>query len=301
VKYACIARHRGEFAVRLMCRALDVSPSGFYAAARRAPSARAVVDEQLGVAIRVAHRASRRTYGSPRVHAELRAHGLRCGRKRVARLMREAGLVAKRRRRQRPRTTESRHTHAVAPNVLDRRFTVAEIGAPDRVWAADITYLPAREGWLYLAAVLDLGTRRVVGWSTRATLGRELALEALQMALEHRRPGPGVLHHSDRGSQYASGDYQALLAQHGMTCSMSKKGDCFDNAVAESLFATLETELVAEADWHTRAEARAAVFDYAVFDYIEVWYNRQRRHSSLGYLSPAAYEQQLRGRQARAA
>ena len=288
MRYACIRAHRGEFPVALMCRVLAVSRSGFYAARHRPRSARARADERLRLAVRVVHRRSRRTYGSPRVHAELEATGIRVSRERIARLMRCDRLRAKQRRRRRTGTTSSAsHPGRVAPNVLDRRFAVARIAAPDRVWAADLTYLPTREGWLYLAVVLDLASRRVVGWAMRSTLERGLTLEALTMALVQRRPGPGVLHHSDRGSQYACGAYQTLLTQHGMQCSMSNKGDCFDNAVAESFFATLKTELVEDTDWRTRGEARAAVFEY-----LEVWYNRQRRHSSLGYLSPAEYEQQ---------
>jgi len=294
VKYGCIAEHRDRFDVALMCRLLRVSRGGYYGwRARQAAgrsTRRAAADAALTDEIREVHRASRRTYGSPRVHAELRARGQPVARKRVARLMQAAGLVARRRRR-RVRTTDSAHAHPVAANVLDRQFGVAPQAAADRawpsVWVGDITYLPTREGWLYLAVVLDLGSRRVIGWSMRHTLERGLALDALTMAITARQPGPGVLQHTDRGSQYASGDYQALLAAHGMTCSMSRKGDCYDNAVAESFFATLKAELVEEADWPTREAARAAVFEY-----IEVWYNRQRRHSSLGYLSPLQYEEQ---------
>ncbi len=268
-----------------MCRVLAVSKAGYYAWRDRPASAHAVADQRLRVEIKAVHAKSRRTYGSPRVQAELRSQGIRCSRTRVARLMRAEGLRGTRRRRRRPATTDSSHAYPAAPNVLARRFSIAAIAEPDRIWAGDITYLPTREGWLYLAVVLDMFSRRVIGWSMRSTLGRDLTLEALRMALEQRHPTPGVLHHSDRGSQYACGDYRALLAAHQMTCSMSKRGDCFDNAVAESFFATLETELVDDADWHTRTEARAAVFEY-----IEVWYNRQRRHSSLGYVSPAEYE-----------
>ena len=285
-RHACIARHRAQYDVALMCRVLGVSRSGFYAAQRRRPSARAEADERLEVEIRVVHKASRRTYGSPRVHAQLRGQGVACGRKRVARLMRAAALVGRRRRRGRT-TTDSRHAHPVAANVLDRQFDVPAMAGCDRVWAGDITYLATREGWLYLAVVLDLASRRVIGWAMRHTLERGLTLDALRMALASRRPGPGVLHHSDRGSQYACGDYQALLAAHGMACSMSRRGDCWDNAVVESFFATLKTELVEDADWATREEARAAVFEW-----IEVWYNRARLHSSLGYRSPAEYEAQ---------
>jgi putative transposase len=284
VRHACIRRHEGAYTVALMCRVLRVSRAGYYAWRRRVPAARVVADAALTTAIEVVHTTSRCTYGSPRVHAELRAQGTRVGRKRIARLMRRAGLVARPRRRF-VVTTASTHAHPIAANQLDRQFAVGVIGGPDRVWASDLTYLPTREGWLYLAVVLDLGSRRVVGWAMRHTLEQGVTLEALAMALAHRRPGRGVLHHSDRGSQYAAGAYRAELAAHGMGCSMSRTGDCWDNAVAESFFATLKTELVAGAHWPTREAARAAVFEY-----IEVWYNRQRRHSSLGYVPPAVYE-----------
>ena len=197
MKHACIARHVGQYPVRLMCRVLDVTPSGFYAAQRRQPAARAIADALLTVEITAIHRESRRTYGSPRVHRELRAQATRCGKKRVARLMRAAGLHSKRPRRFRV-TTQSAHPHPVAPNVLDRQFAVAQ---PNRVWAADITYLPTREGWLYLAVLLDLCSRRVVGWALRSTLDRELVLAAFHRAVTTRRPGRDLLHHSDRGSQ----------------------------------------------------------------------------------------------------
>jgi transposase InsO family protein len=200
--------------------------------------------------------------------------------------MREAGVQARRRRRGR-RTTDSRHGEPVAANVLARQFGVETVAARDRVWAGDITYVPTREGWLYLAVLLDLASRRVIGWALRHTLERGLTLDALRMALAHRQPAPGVVHHSDRGSQYACGEYRALLAAFGLTGSMSRTGDCWDNAVVESFFATLKTELVEGADWATREAARAAIFEY-----IEVWYNRQRLHSSLGYRSPAQYERE---------
>jgi putative transposase len=284
VRHRCIWRHEGAYAVALMCRVLQVARAGYYAWRRRPTTARTEADAALTAAIQAVHTRSRRTYGSPRVHVELRAQGTRVGRKRVARLMRCAGLVARPRRRF-VVTTASAHPHPVAENVLARQFAVPLIAGPDRVWAGDITYLPTREGWLYLAVVLDLGSRRVIGWAMRHTLERGLTLDALTMALAQRQPGAGVLHHSDRGTQYACGEYRAQLDAHGLVCSMSKKGDCYDNAVAESFFATLKTELVAEADWPTRELARAAVFEY-----IEVWYNRQRRHSSLGYVPPAVYE-----------
>jgi putative transposase len=286
VRYACIHRHSGVYTVALMCRVLRVSRAGYYAWQRRPPSARARANDQLLMAIRVAHQQSRARYGSPRITRELWAQGHRCSEARVARLMRGAGLAAKRRRRFRV-TTTSRHGEPIAPNVLARHFAVATV---DRVWASDITYVPTQEGWLYLAVVLDLASRRVIGWAMRSTLERGLTLAALRMALAHRQPTPGVLHHSDRGSQYACGEYQALLARAGMMCSMSRKGDCWDNAVVESFFATLKTELVDDARWATRETARTALFEY-----IELWYNRARRHSSLGYRSPVQYEvEQLR-------
>lgn len=276
--------------MRLMCRMLDVSPSGFYASARRAPSQRATTDQRLTLHVRAAHARSARRYGAPRIHRELRDAGLRCGRKRVARLMREDGLRAKRVHAFR-RTTQSDHAHPVADNALARQFDVRAIGAVNRVWAADITYVPTREGWLYLAVVLDLFSRRVVGWATSARLETPLATSALQMAFARRRLDPDrlllhpLVHHSDRGSQYASTDYRAHLAVHGVTCSMSRKGNCWDNAVAESFFATLKTELVHGAAWHSRVEATGALADY-----VDRWYNHVRRHSTLGYMSPVQYE-----------
>jgi len=287
VKYACIARHRGEFPVRLMCRVLGVSSSGFYAAQQRPPSARARRDEELRPHIHGAFARSRRRYGAPRIHVDLQEADERVGRKRVARLMREDGLVARSRRRW-VQTTDSAHAGPIAPNRLDRQFAVDQVAGPDQVWVSDLTYVPTRAGWLFLAVILDLATRRVVGWAMGATLEATLPLAALQMALTTRRPGAGLLHHSDRGSQYASTDYQALLTAHGLVASMSRKGNCWDNAVAESFFATLELELIQGADWVTRDEARREIFEF-----IEVWYNRQRRHSSLGYRSPAQYEAAL--------
>lgn len=288
MKYAAIQAHRKEFPLALMCRVLGVSRAGFYAQRKRGPSARAKRDEELRAQIRTAHYQSRRTYGSPRVHAELQAAGERCGRKRVARLMREEGLRVKVRRRSRPQTTDSRHSHPVAENVLARRFAVTEIAATNRVWAGDITYVPTREGWLYLAVILDLASRRVVGWAMGQTLEASLAISALQMAVAARYPASGLLHHSDRGVQYAACSYQVVLARCQMVQSMSRRANCYDKAVVESFFATLEWELIERSDWQTRDEARLAIFEY-----IECWDNQKRRHSSLGYLSPVAYEQQL--------
>jgi putative transposase len=227
------------------------------------------------------HAESRGRYGSPRVHRELVAKGLTVSKHRVARLMRENGLRGKRRRKFR-HTTDSDHALPVAPNTLARDFTA---DAPNEAWVTDITYIPTREGWLYLAAIIDLFSRRVVGWSMSDRITRQLTLDALTMALAARTPAVGLLHHSDRGSQYASADYRAALDAAHIECSMSRKGNCWDNAVAESFFATLKTELVHDADWCTRAEARSAIFEY-----LEIFYNRRRRHSSIGYVSPEEFE-----------
>ncbi|CAN5841620.1 hypothetical protein BH11GEM2_BH11GEM2_35280 [soil metagenome] len=282
-----ITRHRDAFQVRLMCRVLEVSPAGYYASVRRPASWHAVVDEVLMAHVRIAHAESGETYGAPRVQQELQADGLPVSTKRVARLMREDGLAARRPKGRRVSTTDSNHGELIAPNLVARQFDVKDVGV-NRVWVADITYVPTREGWLYLATVLDLGSRRCVGWAMRETMEVDLALSALRMAWEARRPAPGLIHHSDRGSQYASGAYRAELTAYGMLASMSRKGDCYDNAVAESFFATLEFELIMPSDWATKEDARRAIFRY-----IETWYNRKRRHSTLGYVSPTEYEQQL--------
>jgi len=271
-----------------MCRLLAVSRAGFYAAERRLPSVRAQRNESLRAVIGAIHETSRATYGSPRIHRELRASGQPLGRNRVARLMREAGLRAKASRRYRPRTTNSNHGYGVTENVLRRRFSVKETGGTNRAWCGDITYIRTREGWLYLAVLLDLGSRMVVGWAMHDSLAVDLSLDALRMALTRRRPKKGLLHHTDRGVQYAAIDYRELLAVHQLTASMSRRANCYDNAVAESFFATLKRELLDRQEWPTRAAVRSAIFEY-----IEIWYNRQRRHSSLDYLSPLQYEQRL--------
>ena len=287
MKFACIQLHVREFEVRLMCRVLSVSPSGFYAWQKRSPSFRTVVDQRLKLHIRAVHEEAKQRYGAVKVHQELKGSGICCGKNRVARLMRLEGLRSKRVPRFRV-TTQSDHRRAVAPNHLDRKFSLAENPGRDRTWAADMTFVPTREGWLYLAVVLDLASRRVIGWSIDRVLDCSLPQSALEMALKHRRPRPGGLHHSDRGGQYASLEYQRVLAGHGMRASMSRTGDCWDNAVVESFFATLKTELVFDAKWHTRAEARTSLVEF-----IEVWYNRKRRHQSLGYRSPAQYETEV--------
>jgi transposase InsO family protein len=282
MRFSFIAAEKAAFPVRLLCRTLQVSRAGFYAWQARPPAPRARADARLGHEIGAIHAESRQRYGSPRIHAELAARGYRTSRKGVARLMRSRGLAARRRRRFRV-TTESRHSLPIAPNVLARQF---ERAAPDQAWVTDLTYIATGEGWLYLAVILDLCSRFAVGWAISERLTDALTLNALGMALARRRPPQGLLHHSDRGSQYASGDYQKVLAQHGIVCSMSRRGDCWDNAVAESFFATLKVELVHDAAWATRATARTELFDY-----LERFYNGQRRHSALGYLSPRAFEQ----------
>ena len=287
MRCAVIARHRREFTVRLMCHVLEVSVAGFYAYLKRPPSFRALMDEVLMAHVRIAFADSNGTYGAPRVLRDLQEAGLPTSQKRVARLMREDGLVARPKKRRRVVTTNSNHSDPIAPNLLGRRFDVNGVTI-NRVWIGDITHLPTREGPLYLATVLDLDSRRCIGWAMRDTMEVELVLSALRMACDARHPAPGVIFHSDRGSQYASSEYRTELAAHGMIASMSGTGDCYDNAVAESFFATLEFELLQKTDWDTREDARRAIFRY-----IETWYNRKRRHSTLGYVSPAVYEEQL--------
>ena len=274
----------------LMCRVLSVTPGGYYAWRRRERSARAIEDVRLAVQIQALFRKFKRRYGSPRIHDELRDLGVRTSRKRVERLMQEAELRARRKRRY-VVTTHSKHDEPIAPNLLDRRFAVEDV-EPDQVWVSDITYVPTAEGWLFLAVVLDLASRRIVGWSTSKTVDTALTLSALHRALNWRQPTAGLVHHSDRGVQYAAAAYRAVLTRHGMRASMSRKGDCWDNAVVESFFATLEWELIEDAAWQTRAEAHSAIAHY-----IEIFYNRIRKHSSLGKLSPAVYEERLMNRQ----
>ena len=292
MKYASIARHRAEYPVRLMCRVLAVSPAGFYAAQRRAPSRRAHTDAVLRVHVRAHHAASAGTYGAPRLARALRTAGVPCGRHRAARLLRAEGLQGVATRRFRVTTTVADRAHPHAPNTLARQFAVGTTpDALDRRWAADVTYLPTRAGWCYLAVVLDVASRRVVGWAMGPTLAVELPLAALTMARQTRRPLLGALHHSDQGRQYSSAGYRAALAAAGLTASMSRRGDCWDNAVVESFFATLKTELIARHAWRTRADVQRAVFRY-----LEGWYNPHRLHSALGYQSPAQYEATLLAR-----
>jgi len=269
--------------VRLLCRVLKVARSSFYDwMADRKPMSK-VGNASLSVHVRAIHRRSRGTYGSPRIHAELKSEGHRVGRHRVARLMREMGLSGTPKRRFRVTTTRSKHTMPVAENVLQRDF---HVDVPNRVWVGDITYLSTAAGFVYLSVLLDLYSRKVVGWSLASHMHTELCMNALNQAITTRSPGPGLLHHSDRGSQYTSGAYQGALAAISARPSMSRKGDCWDNAVAESFFGTLEQELVRSSPrWADEAEARKAVGDY-----IHRFYNAQRRHSTLGYLSPVDFE-----------
>jgi len=285
VKFAFIEDKKVAFPVEPMCRLLGVSSSGFYAWQKRPASDRAKADARLAVEVVAAHKRSRATYGSPRVHAELRARGVRVGRKRVERLMREQGIQARRKRRFR-RTTDSNHANPVAPNVLARRF---EPVAPNTVWVTDVTYVWTDEGWLYLAVMLDLFARRVVSWATSVVNDTALALAALDAALIARRPPEGLVHHSDRGSPYASADYRAALKRRGIVASMSRTGDCWDNSVAESFFATIKAELIDAERFCSRAAATASIADY-----IERFYNPQRRHSYLGFLSPIEFELKAR-------
>jgi putative transposase len=286
MRFAFVAAERASHAVAMLCRVIGASVGGFYAwlgraAARedRAKQRAALLDD-----IRRVFEGSQRRYGSRRVHAALRAEGNPSGRHRVARLMYESGISARRGKRRRPVTTDSRHDHPVVPNLLAQDFVATE---PDTVWLADVSYIPTGEGWLYLAAIKDMATREIIGWSMAGHLRAELCEQALLMALRRRQPAPGLIHHSDRGVQYASEPYRILLARHGITPSMSRKGNCLDNAPMESFFASLKTELVHGARFATRREAKAALFEY-----MEVFYNRQRLHSGIGYRTPAqAYEQ----------
>ncbi len=277
-----IEEHRNEFDITIMCRVLNVSRSGYYAWRQRRPSAREMADKELLAQIEEIFAESGQTYGSPRVYIELKADGIACGRKRVERLMRENGLVAVGTRKKRVKTTDSEHSLPVAPNLLERDFTAER---PNEKWVTDITYIATNEGWLYLAVVMDLFSRRIVGWAMRADMTAQLVVDALQMATANRRPPAGLLHHSDRGSQYCSHFYQQQLAQYQMVVSMSRKGDCYDNAAIESFFGTLKSERVDRQIYATRAEARRDIFAY-----IEGFYNRKRRHSTLGYVSPLEFE-----------
>ena len=274
-------QHESEFPISVMCDVLSVSRSGYYVWRKKTPSKRKQANATLLKKIRTVHHDSGESYGSPRIYQALKEQGLPCSESRVARLMKEDGLRAKTKRRFKA-TTNSKHNLPVAPNLLNREFSPAE---PNQVYAGDITYIWTTEGWLYLAVVIDLFSRSVVGWSMDKRMTRQLVMDALTMAVQRRRPPSGVIFHSDRGSQYASANFQALLAKHGMHCSMSRKGDCWDNAPVESFFGSLKQELVFHQRYSTRFRARQSIFDY-----IERWYNRRRLHSTLGYKSPTDYE-----------
>ena len=284
MKFAFIATHRGIWPAGWLCEALGVSRAGFYAWRTRSPSARTRANNQLLTRVRASFLASDRTYGARRVWHDLLADGVSCGRHRIERLMRQAALRARPRRRRVPSDTGVRGTNAVAPNVLDRTFTAA---SANRKWVADFTSLWTAEGWLYVAAVVDLFSRRVVGWSMHATMTAQLVTDALVMAIWRRGKPEAVLHHSDRGSQYTSEPFQRLLADHGVICSMSRAGNVWDNAAMERVFSSLKTERTAAKTYRTRAQAKADVFDY-----IELFYNPKRRHSTLGYRSPMEFERQ---------
>jgi putative transposase len=286
VRYAFIARHRPIWAVDRMCRMLDVSRSGFHEWHTRKPCARAIENERLTTRIRTFHALSGRSYGSPRICRDLQEAGERIGENRVARLMRRAGIEALRRKRRRPVDEGVRPECAIAGNLLARQF---DAEAPNCKWVADFTYIDTAEGWLYLAVVLDLFSRRVVGWSMKPEMTSQLVMDALVMAIWRRGKPKELLHHSDQGSQYAAEDFQRLLAHHGIQCSMSRKGDCWDNAAMESFFASLKKERVyTKQRYRTHDEGRADIFEY-----IEGFYNPRRRHSTLGQVSPAEFERQF--------
>ena len=279
MKHQFIETHRHSYAVKSLCQALNVSRSGYYAARNRPPSARSERQTLLTSQIRAIYIASRQTYGAPRVHAELAAQGVACSLNTVAKLMRQAQIMPKAIRRFRV-TTDSRNTRA-SPNLLDRVFQAER---PNACWLSDITFIPTREGWLYLAAILDVYSRAIVGWGMSKDNDSRLAMDALNMALSRRGSGPAILH-SDQGSTYAAADYRALLGRHRIQQSMSRKGNCWDNAPMESFFHTLKTDLVMHCDYKTRDQARASLFEY-----MEVFYNRQRRHSTIHYEAPLAFE-----------
>ena len=287
MKYAFIRESQSLFPTAMMCRVLQVRPSSYYAWCLRGESAHRLRDQELSQQIQHSFQESRGRYGSPRVYQELRSQGIVCSEKRVARLMQKAGLRVSQRRRF-TSTTDSRHSHPVAQNVLNRDYQVESISGMNRVWAGDITYIPTASGWLYLAVVLDLKSRKVIGWSMADTLEQPLVGDALQMALLQRLSGKAqreLLFHSDRGSQYAAGETQKLLQEWEVVPSMSRKGNCWDNAPLESFFATLKKELVHREKYQNHQQAKASLFQY-----IEVFYNRRRRHSALGFLSPNDYE-----------
>jgi len=284
MRYLFISNHAKQYPVSVMCHLLEVIRSGYYVWLCNKITTREKDDSLLSNEIEVIYKGSKDTYGSPRVYAALRQQGRVCGRHRVARIMRLGKMISKHHRK-RQCTTDSNHNYPVAMNILDRQFSPTAL---NQVWVNDITYIPTGEGWLYLAAVMDLASRRIVGWSMSSRIDKLLVSDALVTALNNRNPTAGLIHHSDRGSQYASNDYQTLLAQHGIIPSMSRKGNCWDNAPMESFFHSMKVEWLHDLNFRTRADARQTIFAY-----IEIWYNRQRLHSTLGYRSPEAYEKQI--------
>jgi putative transposase len=282
VRYQFIQDHQEHYPVQLMCDILEVSRSGYYDWVDRPQSPQEQRRAALAVQVKAAFEESRQTYGSPRITRDLAAGGFKACRNTIAKLMRQEGIVGRMPKRFVPTTTDSTHDHPIAQNVLERQFAP---GAGTPAWVSDITYVPTEEGWLYLAAVMDLRTRKILGWAMADHMRVDLVLDALKMALARREPGQNLVHHSDRGSQYACQDYRRLLAEHQITCSMSRTGNCYDNAVMESFWATYKTEEVYRTHYATRDQAMAATFNY-----IEIFYNRQRRHSALGYVSPEAFE-----------
>jgi len=283
MRFKFIDENRQQFPVHLMCRVLSVTAAGYYAWRRRPIAPRRLRNALLIESIRQAHAQSRGLYGSPRVHRQLRRDGVCCCENTVARLMKQHQIRSRIKRRFKLRTTDSAHEHPIAPNTLARNFARRR---PDQAWAADITAIPTDQGWLFLCAVIDLCSRRIVGWNIADHLRAAAAIDALKMALRHRRPVAGLLHHSDRGVQYACGEYRRLLAAHGLHRSMSRSGNCYDNAVMESFFKTFKAELVHHERYATHQQARQSVYEY-----IEIFYNRQRLHSALDYQSPCGYEQ----------
>ena len=282
MRYQFIQTHQEHYPVQLMCDILEVSRSGYYDWVDRPQSPQEQRRAALAVQVKAAFEESRQTYGSPRITRDLVAGGFKASRNTIAKIMRQEGIVGRMPRRFVPTTTDSTHDHPIAQNVLDRQFAPGT-GTP--TWVSDITYVPTAEGWLYLAAVMDLRTRKILGWAMADHMRVDLVLDALKMALARRKPGEDLVHHSDRGSQYACQDYRRLLAEHQISCSMSRTGNCYDNAVMESFWATYKTEEVYRNDYATRDQAMAATFNY-----IEIFYNRKRRHSALGYVSPEAFE-----------
>ena len=282
MKFAFIHVEKAVFSISALCRVLGVSRQGYYEYVKRKPSSRWARDAELQERVRGAFHESGKRYGSPRIHQQLRRDGQQVSKRRVERAMRSQGLSARKPRRFRVNTTQRDPSHPVVANVLNREFTASR---PDERWVTDITYIWTREGWCYFAAILDLYSRKVVGWALAASLSTKLPMAALQMAIQRRRPEVGLMHHSDRGCQYTSFDYRSALARHGITVSMSRTGNCWDNAVAESFFATFKNELVHRGEWSSRLQLRSAAFEY-----IESFYNRRRLHSSLNYCTPSEVE-----------